>query len=51
MRAKELLRSNEERVFEISERVGYKDFKHFIMVFKKFTGTTPSDYRETRNIS
>lgn len=45
-KAKEFLLCTDEKVFEIAERVGFHDYKHFVYVFKKMTGATPSIYRE-----
>jgi two-component system response regulator YesN len=45
-KAKELLQLTNEKVLEIAMRVGYKDYKHFVYVFKNLTGVTPSMYRE-----
>jgi AraC-like DNA-binding protein len=33
-------------IYEISEMVGYRNVKHFMKVFKKIEGKTPSEYRE-----
>ncbi len=35
------------QIGEIAARVGYADSNYFIKVFKKFTGVTPSKYRES----
>ncbi|NRF93587.1 response regulator [Paenibacillus frigoriresistens] len=43
--AKSLLGNPTLKVLEISERVGYTDYKYFIHMFKKLTNVTPSDYR------
>lgn len=32
-------------VYEIAERVGYRNLKYFYVIFKKVTGKTPNDYR------
>ena len=39
-----LLASGQYRVGEIAEKTGFSDYKHFYSVFKKCTGTSPSDY-------
>lgn len=39
-----LLRSN-LKVFEIVEKVGYKDINHFYNIFKEIKGCTPSDIK------
>jgi two-component system, response regulator YesN len=43
--AKKLLESNEFKVLEISEQVGYLDTKYFTKMFKHMTGMTPSEYQ------
>lgn len=40
-----LLAENKLKIYEISERVGYKSSKYFIKLFRQFTGFTPKDYR------
>lgn len=42
--AKELLREQDCRIYEIAARVGYSDVKYFNKLFKKYTSLTPSDY-------
>ncbi|NQX59362.1 response regulator transcription factor [Paenibacillus qinlingensis] len=42
----ELLHASEYKINEISELVGYENQRYFSQVFKKFTGQTPSEYRE-----
>ncbi|MDR6554540.1 response regulator [Paenibacillus qinlingensis] len=42
----ELLNMSESKISEISELVGYENQRYFSQVFKKFTGQTPSEYRE-----
>lgn len=44
--AKELLADYSLRIYEISERVGYQDVKHFMKTFKKREGITPREYRD-----
>lgn len=46
-RAKELLRDPKYRLYDIAEMVGYTDSKYFARMFKKQTGLTPSEYRES----
>ncbi|WP_260681906.1 response regulator transcription factor [Alkalicoccobacillus porphyridii] len=43
--ASELLLSTSNKVFEIAEYVGYKEYKYFVQVFKKHVGLTPTHYR------
>lgn len=46
-KAKELLRATQMRSSEISSAVGYSDRHYFSYLFKKNTGMTPSEYRES----
>lgn len=46
-KAKELLSRNPElKIYEIADRLGYKDVKYFNRVFKKINSLTPGEYRE-----
>ncbi|MFC5650482.1 response regulator [Paenibacillus solisilvae] len=45
-RAKASLVGTDERVFEIAEKVGYKEYKYFCSIFKSYTGITPTQYRK-----
>jgi two-component system response regulator YesN len=44
-RAKEMLRAG-MRVADVSEKVGYFNYRHFTEIFKKLVGATPSQYRD-----
>lgn len=46
-KAKVLLQNTSMRLTQISELVGYEDEKYFSRVFKKVTGQTPREYRNT----
>jgi two-component system response regulator YesN len=46
--AKALLATTHDKVFEIADRVGYKEYKYFVTVFKSYTGMTPKEYRGLR---
>lgn len=48
-KAKELLASTWLRVSEIGEIVGYSNANYFAKVFRRYTGSRPSDFRETHN--
>lgn len=50
-RAKKLLAEGELKIFEIAEKLGYKDIEYFSKLFKKQTGFTPTLFRKinTRN--
>ncbi|WP_334077346.1 response regulator transcription factor [Paenibacillus sanfengchensis] len=43
--AKTLLATTHDKVFEIADKVGYKEYKYFVSVFKSYTGMTPKEYR------
>ena len=45
-RAKELLRTTDQLVKQVSEAVGYEDDHVFIRRFKKYTGKTPGQYQK-----
>lgn len=45
-KAKELLKRIDLKVYEISETVGYQDYKYFSVVFKELTGLSPMEYRQ-----
>lgn len=46
-KAKEYLLYSNKKIKEISELVGYPDCNYFIRLFKKNTGVTPADYRQS----
>lgn len=47
-KAKELLKANLElKTYEVAEKVGFNDSRYFGQIFKKVTGMTPSEYRES----
>ncbi len=43
--AQRLLELTNDKVFEIADQVGYKEYKYFVSVFKSVTGMTPKEYR------
>ncbi|MFB5761789.1 response regulator [Paenibacillus medicaginis] len=43
--AKRLLATTHDKVFEIADKVGYKEYKYFVSVFKSHTGMTPKEFR------
>ena len=47
--AKKLLLDYNNKIYEIGGLVGYRSIKHFSQVFKKYTGMTPTEYREGLN--
>ncbi|EPD90399.1 MULTISPECIES: response regulator [Paenibacillus] len=44
--AKSLLRMSDKSITQIGKQVGYAERRYFTRVFYKFTGMTPSEYRE-----
>jgi two-component system response regulator YesN len=44
-KAKELLRDQNMKLATVAELVGFHDLAYFCIVFKKFTGHTPTEYR------
>lgn len=49
-KAKDLLKNSICKIYEISERVGYSNTKHFTTTFRAMTGISPKEYREKLNI-
>lgn len=48
-RAKLLLDDPQWKTYEISEKVGYNDYKYFSHIFRKTTGMSPREYRNRRS--
>jgi AraC family transcriptional regulator len=46
--ARRLLRETKKSVVEIALEVGYANPSHFARFFRKETGSSPSDYRQSR---
>lgn len=44
--AKRLLEETDEKVIDISQKVGYENEKHFMKTFKSVCGVSPSEYRK-----
>ncbi|KWX77582.1 helix-turn-helix domain-containing protein [Paenibacillus jilunlii] len=44
-KAKLLLLTTDHKTFEISESIGFENYRSFNRIFKKETGVSPSDYR------
>lgn len=45
-KSKELLKDSRKRVVDVASAVGFGDPNYFSSLFKKYTGLTPSEYRE-----
>lgn len=46
--AKELLLTGKYKVYEVSQKVGYRSDKYFFRVFKQYTGQSPSEFCRSR---
>jgi two-component system, response regulator YesN len=46
-KAASILQTTQLKVSEVARMVGYEDFKYFSQQFKKHTGLTPSEYRQS----
>jgi len=46
-KAKKLLRTTDLKVGEIANSVGFKNFQYFSLIFKKITGKSPGDFRDS----
>ncbi len=49
-KAKAMILEGRWLVYEISEKVGYKNFPYFSTLFKKMTGCTPSEFAKVKKI-
>ena len=47
-KARELLRTPGLQIQDVAEQTGYTDVAHFSRTFKKYTGQTPGEYRNSR---
>lgn len=45
-KAKDLLKENKLKLYEIAGHLGYTDANYFSTLFKKYTGFTPTQYKE-----
>jgi AraC-like DNA-binding protein len=44
-RSMDLLRESPLKIFEVAQKAGYRNTKHFLKVFKERVGLSPTDYR------
>lgn len=49
--AKRLLEETDEKIIDISRRVGYENEKHFMKTFKNICGVSPSEYRKNMQLN
>ena len=49
-RAKELLCCTSKFVYEVAYEVGFRDYRYFSQIFKKFTGQTPRKFQMNANV-
>jgi len=47
--AKKLLLGSDEAISNIATEVGFDNFTYFSTLFKKYTGSTPSQFRKTES--
>lgn len=47
-RATEILRSTNTKIYEVADLVGYTDARYFSQIFRKLTGVTPKEFRDSR---
>lgn len=51
MKSLDLLKQNQLKIHEISDEIGFNDYKYYSSVFKKVTGLTPSEYKKTTHVN
>lgn len=49
-RASSMLETTDSKIFDIAKSVGFNNFSHFINTFRRFTGSTPSEYRRLTSV-
>lgn len=49
-KSKRLLKESTKRIYEIAYEVGYDEAAYFATVFAKYTGISPSEYRNSTNL-
>lgn len=47
-KAKELLKDSSLKVYEISDKLGYYDYRYFSKLFKEYTDFTPQEFRQSK---
>lgn len=49
-KAKELLKTTDDLVYQVADQLGFNDAYYFSSWFKKMVGTSPTTYRENINL-
>lgn len=49
-KAIDLMKKTSLKAYEIGEKVGYTNSQYFYVVFKKYTGKTPSEFKEQNSV-
>lgn len=44
-KAVEMIKSEDVKIYEAAERVGYKDYRYFGMIFKRMVGVSPTEFK------
>lgn len=50
-KAKEYMKNSNLKIYEISEKVGYKNVEHFTRLFRRLVGKSPSEYASMRKLN
>jgi two-component system response regulator YesN len=50
LRSKELLCCTSKRIYEVAYDVGFRDYRYFSQIFKKYTGQTPRQFQNSANV-
>lgn len=48
--AKKLMKNTNFLAYEISDKVGFQDYKYFVQVFRKIEGVSPSEFRKGKSV-
>lgn len=48
--AKRLLEETDDKIIEISNKIGYENEKHFMKIFRSVCGVSPSEYRKNAQV-
>ncbi len=50
-KSKELLCCTSKLIYEVAYEVGFRDYRYFSQIFKKYTGQTPRQFQSSANVS